>query len=738
LTRFKERVCSTIEDVGVGGVSYNDIEEIGWGFRIASLYILFYLFMLIFFITSNTIALSQNKYLSLSGDDDTQICSEIPQTLTATFEGSYQGYWNTNPNFNINSSLYVLKLSGASLNNEEYYQIMSSFQDNMQAIGTKASNRSALWSLIVWSTFTYTAKDSSVVFYSNADAGVIFNLKSYAATLSSRDGTCPNKFLSGSFDVASKRLSITFPLNDTALSDFLYDYEDGVLKYLEPCPKQGNFSESGFLNLGWMNDRSGFFDLSFDVRSAVIAVALNLNLLNASTLVKTTTQASADFHSYLYIDPDYSPPMSPIICLDKVDKYWNLTQQQINGPEICFVYQGADNNLFFAYPIMINLNETLTGACNCPQGAEDYNCNIADYVIGFIYDLNFNFTTLVETLATKMQDIMIKDPDNGDVTVMNTLAPILTNTIYSPGNLNNTYDTICSSCGTAVLELYGYDGYQSYYYNQLIMAMNQNGVQLSQLSSKIVVYTYCEHYNYTDYNCTKTSTTSQPQFMCTDSFSQPLALSNLASSPPVPLVQNYFECRLRTTSAFQQAIGIGSGSASLYTSIFVAVFGFLFIKYMKYVKKIKLHNKRTMDKKKELYEEKLSRIHKKEMAILKSMIVELSEASMMQSNGATKDKLSKSLFELKNLSYTDDNVITISDDRVSRLDSDINPLYTNQKMTVRNTRMDDNVITISDDRVSRQESDINPMYTDQEMTVRNTRMDGSVINPLSVDKDVPC
>ena len=124
---------------------------------------------------------------------------------------------------------------------------------------------------------------------------------------------------------------------------------------------------------------------------------------------------------------------------------------------------------------------------------------------------------------------------------------------------------------------------------------------------------------------------------------------------------------------------------------------------MKHVKKIKLHTKRTMDKKKELYEENLSRIHKKEMIIIKNMIVDLSEALMMQSSSSTKDKLSKSLLELKYLSYSDADRITISDDRVSRLDSDINPLY-----------------------------------TDQEMTVRSVRMDDNVTSPLSVDKDVPC
>ena len=699
---IKERISSTLEDKGVGGVAYNDIDEIGWGFRIALLYGLFYFFLLIYLITKDTITLTQSKYLSLSSNNDIQECDVVPQSITATFEGSFEGYWNTNPNFKKNSSLYVLELSGASLTNEEYTQIISSFQDSLHDIGTKAANRSALWSLIVWSTFAYNAKDSSVTFYSNADAGVIFNLKSYVATLSSRYGNCPNQMLSGSFDVSNKRLSITFPLNNTALKNFIYRnqtyfFDDDIfggstrptIKYLEPCPNQGSFVDSGFLlPQTWMDERTGFFDLSFDVRSVVLALALNLNLLNASTLVKSTTKASLSFHSYLYIEIGISPPMNPIICLNKVDPFWKLNQEQINGPEICFIYQGVDQNLWFAYPMMISLNSNFSGSCNCPENIDDYNCNVIDYIVGLMYDLTFDFYDLVNNVAIKMQDIMIKDPENGDVTVVNTLTPILTNAIllqydylhrgYNTAgvaerekDIQKAYDQICPSCGTAVLELYGID---FPYFNKIILSMNENGIELSELSNKTVLYEdvpVCNPPN--SKNCT-TQNVSLPQFMCIDSFSQPLALSRLASTPPVPLIQNYYECQLRTKTAFQRSIGIASGSATLYTSIFTIVFGFLFIKYMKHINKISLCSKRTNNKKKELYDEQIKRNHIKEMDALKTIIIELSEALILTSSDSTKAKLNRSLLELKN-TILNDTKLSISNERVSRIEGDINPMY---------------------------------------------------------------
>ena len=95
-----------------------------------------------------------------------------------------------------------------------------------------------------------------------------------------------------------------------------------------------------------------------------------------------------------------------------------------------------------------------------------------------IYDLNFNFTALAYNIGIKMQKLVIDDPDNGDVDVINSLAPLLTYTasiVYylvkasntqelSQGNttLNNVlqevYDSTCPTCGTAVFELFAING----------------------------------------------------------------------------------------------------------------------------------------------------------------------------------------------------------------------------------------------------------------------------------------
>lgn len=92
---------------------------------------------------------------------------------------------------------------------------------------------------------------------------------------------------------------------------------------------------------------------------------------------------------------------------------------------------------------------------------------------------------------------------------------------------------------------------------------------------------------------------------------------------------------------------------------------------MKHVKKINLRSKRSQDERKAIFDQQLKLAQKmemdaqkKEMDALKSAFIELSEALISQSTGPTKDKLSKSLLELK----------TPLDDRLLR-DDRINPLY---------------------------------------------------------------
>jgi hypothetical protein len=324
----------------------------------------------------------------------------------------------------------------------------------MVNLGVKGGNRTQLWNTIAWGTFGYSK--NNLAFYSSADAGVFMNFHALVATVSSRSGICPNPLLTGTFDTASKGLSLFVPLNETVASNYMLTVGSSVrslsnpnytayLNQIEPCPLQGLFVTKKFARPSlWTTSRGGGFTLDFDTRSLVSAIALNLNLIDTSTFVKKTTPVSASFHSYLLSDPYYVPAMSPIMCIDKDDPFWKMTQAQKASAEICFLQQPGDTAILFFYPTstqVVNLNEYEMTPCLCPEDVDDEQCNTNDFFFGLIYDLNFNFTALAYNIGIKMQKLIIDDPEKGDVNVINTLAPILTYTAGVAYNLVTANDT---------------------------------------------------------------------------------------------------------------------------------------------------------------------------------------------------------------------------------------------------------------------------------------------------------
>lgn len=96
-----------------GGVSIDDIDEKtkkDWKFSAVPLIMGFYA-MLFFSVlayvayTGITSAYNTNS-LSLTYDDSSQICKEVPQSVTGTYQASYTGFWQTNTSYNFNQSIF--------------------------------------------------------------------------------------------------------------------------------------------------------------------------------------------------------------------------------------------------------------------------------------------------------------------------------------------------------------------------------------------------------------------------------------------------------------------------------------------------------------------------------------------------------------------------------------------------------------------------------------------------------
>jgi len=608
-----EQIAAIAIDPGFGGVSSRDIKEIGWAIPVAfSTYMIFISILIYFTVTTTNSAVNQ-KFLSLQQSTD-YVCSVVPLTISATFEATYSGRWSTDPMFNLNQSIFELSFSGSQVSNDQFAGVMESFKAKLADLGNKGKRRNTLWNYLVWSTFTFHHVSTSISFSSNSDAAFFLDASSYDARgLGSRDGLCQTP-MTVTFDDATKRTYLSMPIVVNNMSS-----NSSYPVYTEPCPKQGHFISTNFIAAGAINDGTTTLDLQVDSRAFAIAVALNLGLMDTALLVRTKPNSCVDYHCYVYSDPYYkTPPMSPIICLDKTDPFWNLTKASINGPEICFLAQnGYYQNIWISYPIMVQVKDVANGirSCICPNDEDNIQCNSEDFTFALFYDINLKFLGGIAQLGIKMQAEYLKDPADGDLRIMQALTPVIADfvgTDYAKpaDHTQLIWDKLCpwKTCAVALWEGFSLensyqDGNFTRYINSVNLPMNQNNVELSDLSNATYNASGIMHFVQSKYG--NSSVFSKPGYelldrgMCIDSFSHSDAMDALADIAPVNLIADYYECQLTTRAALFNSIGSAAGAASLYTGILVTVLGFIFVRWMR-LQKVNLTSKLKLADKTEL------------------------------------------------------------------------------------------------------------------------------------------
>lgn len=210
----------------------------------------------------------------------------------------------------------------------------------------------------------------------------------------------------------------------------------------EPCPQHGQWFKHLFYGAE-AAFRDGFADIGFDVRSTVLAIALNLGRVGTSSLVRKDTEMTRAIGMIGLVDPYYNfPHMARIYCVNKTSPYWTdyaFSQNERNEqasyyaepdrseqanvfelkyPNICFVVSVDKlNAIQFFYPMVSMLkrdrypcysekptqkgrrntcpegqtsqkSSTMIG-CECPADKASPDCNRQSLYTSYYYDTNF-------------------------------------------------------------------------------------------------------------------------------------------------------------------------------------------------------------------------------------------------------------------------------------------------------------------------------------------------------------
>lgn len=504
--KIKNQVFDQIPPVG--GVDLDDLEKVTPGFPIiiSILYAAGYFFCLIFLTYTGTMYAMNQKFLSLTKDDSSFICNEVPISVTGSYEGDYSGNFITQSDFNYNKSIFAVEFTGSKITTQQYTETMTTFKTKLSALGKKGARRSLTWNIVVWSSFAFYDDSTNLRFYSTADATIIFDKIVALATISDRNGVCTGytdstkSYISGSFQDGRLEITVPMQIDNRLIDNFFPTYWNSTAPYIyyniPTCPMQSSIDQ-------WLtNPTLKFYSayrqaksvtLGFHIRSIILAVSLNMGITSIDGLVQTKNLNTENGDMIAYVDPYYST-MDPVYCIQKSSSLYSLDDSQINGPEVCFLLVGSFDPMSpgihnYIYPAISQLyqdwNQTdlvfnpLYSQCKCPDDKDNQQCNAQQFGIGLVYDsvTNAQGLQIPIDLALRMQRFVLDDPVDGDQSMMDFISPIFsyTSNIYgstqssdlplpfsfashSPINyswknlLQNSYDAICPTCGTILFQ----------------------------------------------------------------------------------------------------------------------------------------------------------------------------------------------------------------------------------------------------------------------------------------------
>jgi hypothetical protein len=463
----------------------------------------------------------------------------------------------------------------------------------------------------MWSSFFFKDVETSMSFYSTADASIVFRGNTMNGCLTSASaGVCPAVTQQGTFDAFRHQFIFTVqtaPVSDEQLAGYVnisktntlpvYSLVDFVVNapWQDACPLHyPSYNWSEFEPAA----QTGTMAVAFDIRTITSVMALNMDItpdLSQFTRVDSAfgLDASGGLPGAFYYNVFYAG-MDPFFCLDKRQVQrrgiFPLTDAQVKGPNLCFLVKPTKYKPVFYYPVVSSFRSTvigtITGQCQCPQDRDIPACNERNFVVGLFYDTDRGDMTKPLRFAVAMQQRLIDDPVNGDLAIQQAAYPVLALSydmcpIGGPAsaNVNGSYDATvpwmpagrtsthnldvawASLCPWRSCSVFLFTANQDAA-GQSFLALNKYGYQAR----------FAPWLNQT-YLSPATGSTRKAE-MCLNTVYHEEMMDALIHKAPVPLVEAYYECVYLSYWAIFNAVGVGSGVTKLIATLLLLVMGF--------------------------------------------------------------------------------------------------------------------------------------------------------------------
>jgi hypothetical protein len=443
-------------------------------------------------------------------------CEVIPRGLTDTHLATTDGYWDGNANFKYAKALYRFSFHNFKGTDAKFAEIAISVRDTLTEINNAttiaygfarsslAVNLILLQTVVLSVTIDGTVQQFSFV----ATPGVIYNRKTISfITIATTENVCD---YSAHVYVDKISSMASIPIN-VATSEDVYD-----------CGLTGFFE-----NLGYNQYFDGdTFNLQVDMKSFVVAVAVNLGMREIADLDRLTTSVvsetiafdGVDYEIRSYVD-GHQAGMDPIICM----------------------FRSADE-LFI----------------------------ICGLLVGYMPAIPFA-NHLGGPMATWYPEFCDCNSDVGKSESCDSMY--LSNSLYIPTTRDDSYEYLRNVIYWALAyqeyygsDFYGYMMYNAYSVNWLTVNLQDSRNEIAQqfcgFNCTLLAMAVGDYNSYiNEYGFLLTNGSCSDEVFTTTNW-------DALQAPPVSLVEDYVQCVNTPGDAIFNALGISTGNASLALQLF--------------------------------------------------------------------------------------------------------------------------------------------------------------------------
>lgn len=573
MNSIDDKIIETLPDSNA--IDSKDLKSTGWAGILALANLSIYVTILLYLMITGTISEFNRHFLALSEKSDS-ICKSIPVAITGSFESDWKGSWNTKSSYLPGRSIYDLTMTGTTVNNQQYTNIMQMFSSRVEKVGEVLSSSDVITAQIAWSIFQTNDNENSMQFRMNAQLNGIFTgmTSIFPTLLSSKEGVCQFFPLPiATYDDSTMILTAAFPASAPSSSESTW----------QPTP-QPTFAPTGEPGppyafcpdqINARNDTLGLLyrhAVDIDMRSVVAAFAVNFGIVDKSALICTSIGTIGIVYETC-IDRTL-PSMIPITCTS--------SSSQGDSVTVCFAPNSDGSTLLYPVLTTSDIVETQFAACKCPRDAKSANCNQVEFIqLALVFSKTRSMDDTI-AMGFKLQRMIASSGANSVKDLVSGLGyaaaalhpsgfPYLYDNWKSGGDILKGKTLTYAEFSAGFVSLGKDMSIMSFMllYDGNRAVLNSNGLTLADFSTSNADPLSAALSAGTKY--------APPAIMCMDSLYYADALQLMAVDPPVSVTQPYFSCHPTLISAVITAAGISSANAALVSSIFLGASFFLLV-----------------------------------------------------------------------------------------------------------------------------------------------------------------